>query len=181
MFRLVVGVALMMEAAAPAGSAQSASVQQSAAAATSSGQPAAAAQTKTLNLTAYAELLRADVMLEKAAIITEVMGFTEEEDKVFWPIYREYDAEMAKLGDERVALLAEYARTFEHLTDDAADGLARKAIDLDSRRQAVKAKYYERMRTALKGRTALRYLQVEHQLQLLIDLQISAALPIAGR
>ena len=38
------------------------------------------------------------------------MGFTEAEDAAFWPIYREFDAEMAKLGDERVGLIAEYAR-----------------------------------------------------------------------
>jgi hypothetical protein len=140
-----------------------------------------AAQTKTLNLSAYAELLRADVRAEKVAIITEVMEFTEAEDKAFWPIYREYDAEMAKLGDERVALVAEYARSYDQLTDDAADKLARKAIDLEARRQAVKAKYYDRVQSVLKGRTALRFLQVEHQLLLLIDLQIAAALPIAGK
>jgi hypothetical protein len=140
-----------------------------------------AAQTKTLNLTAYAELLRTDIRLQKAAIITEVMGFTEEEDKVFWPIYRDYDAEMTKLSDERVALVADYARAYDTLTDDAADKLARRAVDLEARRQSVKAKYYDRVQAALKGRTALRFLQVEHQLQLLIDLQISAALPIVGR
>jgi hypothetical protein len=140
-----------------------------------------AADTKALNLTAYAELLRADLRLEKAAIITEVMGFTEAEDKVFWPIYREYDAEMAKLGDERVALVADYAKSFEQLTDDAADKLARRALDLEARRQAVKAKYYDRVAAALKGRTALRFLQVEHQLLLIIDLQVAASLPIVGR
>ena len=40
------------------------------------------------------------------------MGFTEAEDQAFWPIYRDYNAEMAKLGDERVALIAEYARAY---------------------------------------------------------------------
>jgi hypothetical protein len=140
-----------------------------------------AADSKALNLTAYAELLRADLRLEKTAIITEVMGFTEAEDKAFWPIYREYDAEMAKLGDERVALVADYAKSFDQLTDDAADKLARRALDLEARRQAVKAKYYDRVAAVLKGRTALRFLQVEHQLLLITDLQIAASLPIAGR
>ena len=74
-------------------------------------QPATEQDTISLNLSAYAELLRSDVRTQKVAIITEVMGFTEAEDKAFWPIYREYDAEMAKLGDERVALIAEYANT----------------------------------------------------------------------
>ena len=149
--------------------------------------PAAAAQSaqspseqaKTLNLSAYAELLRSDVRAEKVAIITEVMGFTEAEDAAFWPIYREYDAEMAKLGDERVALIAEYAKNYEQMTDAVADGLATKALDLQRRRQAVEAKYYDRIKAVLKPKQALRYLQVEHQLLLLIDLQIAASLPIA--
>ncbi len=135
-------------------------------------------ETKTLNLSAYAELLRSDVRAQKVAIITEVMGFTEAEDKAFWPIYREYDLEMAKLGDERVALIAEYASNYSKLTDAMAETLASKALDLEARRQAVKAKCYDRLKVALSPRTALRFLQVEHQLLLVIDLQISASLPI---
>ena len=141
----------------------------------------ATAPAESLNLTAYAELLRSDIRAEKVAILTEMMEFTEAEDAAFWPIYREYDNEMAALGDERVKLIAEYARNYDALTDDTADSLAKRALDLEARRQATKAKYYDRMRTALKPRTALRFLQVEHQLQLLIDLQISAALPIAAK
>jgi hypothetical protein len=133
---------------------------------------------RSLNLTAYAELLRSDVRAEKVAIITEVMDFTEAEDKAFWPIHREYETEMAALGDERVALISEYARTYSTLTDATAQTLATRALDLEARRQAVKAKYYERFAKALSPRTSLRFLQVEHQLQLIIDLQISAALPI---
>jgi hypothetical protein len=140
---------------------------------------AADRQIQSLNLSAYAELLRSDVRAQKIAIITEVMGFTDAEDTAFWPIYREYDAEMSKLGDERVALVAEYAAAYESLTDAAADQLARKAIDLEARRQAVKAKCYDRVQKALSAKTALRFLQVEQQLLLIIDLQVASALPIA--
>lgn len=138
-------------------------------------------QTKTMNLSAYAELLRSDIRAEKVAIITEMMEFSEADSAAFWPIYREYDAEMSKLGDERVSLVADYARNYDRLTDDVADRLARTALDLESRRQALKAKYYERVRTALKPRSALRFLQVEHQLLLLLDLQVASALPIAAK
>src|SRR5215204_1048137 len=108
--------------------------------------------TKSLNLAAYAELLRSDVRAEKVAIITEVMGFTEAEDKAFWPIHREYESEMAKLGDERVALVAEYARTYSAMTDEVAHKLGAKALDLEGQRNAVKAKYFERFSTALSPR-----------------------------
>ena len=136
-------------------------------------------QTKALNLSAYAELLRSDVRAQKVAIITEVMGFTEGEDKAFWPIYREYDLEMAKLGDERIALIADYAKSYGALTNDVADRLAAKALELEARRQELKGQVYQKVKKALSPLTAARFLQVENQLLLLIDLQIAASLPIA--
>jgi hypothetical protein len=164
--RLIATLVLMLAAASSAGAQTAPTPEQR--------------QTQTLNLSAYAELLRSDVRLQKVAIITQVMELTEAESAAFWPIYREYDAEMAKLGDERVALIADYARNYDSLSDDVAEKLAKTALDLEGRRQAVKAKCYERVRGALKGRQALRFLQVEQQLLQLIDLQISSALPIAS-
>lgn len=136
-------------------------------------------QIKALNLSAYAELLRSDVRAQKVAIITEVMGFTDKEDEAFWPIYREYDLEMAKLGDERVALIAEYAKNYEKVNDELADRLASKALELEARRQELKGQVYQKVKKALSPLTAARFLQVEHQLLLLIDLQIASSLPIA--
>ena len=136
-------------------------------------------QAKALNLTAYAELLRSDVRALKVAIITEVMGFTDKEDASFWPIYREYDLEMSRLGDERVALIAEYAKQYANMTDESADRLAAKALELESRRQELKGQVYQKVKKALSPLTAARFLQVEHQLLLLIDLQIASSLPIA--
>ena len=76
-------------------------------------------------------------------------------------------------------MIAEYATNYDSLTDAVADQLARKAIDLEARRQAVKAKCYDRVQKALSPRTALRFLQVEHQLLLIIDLHLLPAL-LAG-
>ena len=143
-----------------------------------SAQAPAEGEDRSLNLSAYAELLRSDVRAQKVAIITEVMGFTEKEDAAFWPIYREYDVEMSKLGDERLAMIRDYASEFSTLTDEGASRLAARAIDLETRRNAAKAKVYEKVKAALSPRAALRFLQVEHQLQLLIDLQIAASLPV---
>ena len=164
MIRRVSSILILLVAAGAAAHAQTSAPQE--------------ANTRALNLNAYAELLRSDVRAQKIAILTAVMDFTEAEDAAFWPLYREYDAEMAKLGDERVALVAEYARHYSALSDAVADSLATRALDLEARRQAVKRKAHERVKTVLSPSKALRFLQVEHQLLLLIDLQISAALPV---
>ena len=134
---------------------------------------AGGASDKTLNLAAYVELLRSDVRTQKIAFITEA------EDSAFWPIYRAYDAEMTKLGDERAANVKRYGAAYSTLDDVASASLAQAAIDLETRRHEAKARCYQKVKAALNPRIALRFLHVEHQLQLLIDLQVAALLPVA--
>jgi len=146
---------------------------------------AAAAQTpdtqsesRDVNLRAYIELLRSDVRSQKVAILTEMMDFTEAEDAKFWPIYREYDVELAAINDERMKLIIDYGKNYGTLTDADADRIARAAIELEGRRQALKLKYYDRIKTALSAKQAARFIQVENQILLIVDLQIAASLPI---
>jgi hypothetical protein len=140
--------------------------------------PDSATEAREANLHAYAELLRSDVRAQKSAIITELMQFTEDEDAKFWPVYREYEAELAKVNDDRIALIKEYAGAYEKMTDEVADRLARGALDVEGRRHALKLKYYDRFKSVLSAKTAARFLQVENQILLILDLQIAASLPI---
>ena len=139
---------------------------------------AAKAEVREKNLHAYIELLRSDLRTQKIALITEVMQFTDKEDTVFWPVYRDYESELGKLNDDRVRLIERYAEVYNQLTDSAADELAVKALDVEARRTALKQKYYAKLKTVLPPRTAARALQVENQIQLLVDLQIAASLPV---
>ena len=131
-----------------------------------------------VNLRAYVELLRSDVRSQKVAIFTEMMEFTEAEDAAFWPIYRQYDVELSAINDDRVKLIADYSKNYAALTNDSADRIARGALDLEGRRHALKLKYYDRVKAALSAKQAARFLQIENQLLMLIDLQIAAALPV---
>ena len=142
---------------------------------------AATADAREANLRAYAQLLRSDIRAQKVAVIAEVMQFTEAEDAKFWPVYREYELELAKINDERIALIKDYATNYDALTDPVADRLAHGALDLEARRTAVKLKYYDRLKSVVSPKTAARFLQVENQILLLLDLQIASSLPIASR
>jgi hypothetical protein len=141
--------------------------------------PSAGNDTRETNIHAYVELLRSDLRSQKVAIITDIMRFSEDEDAKFWPVYREYETELSAVNDDRIALIKEYAEAYGNITDAIADRLARGALDLEARRNAVKAKYYEKFKTALSAKTAARFLQVENQILLILDLQIAASLPIA--
>ena len=161
-----------------AASAQAPQPAKPAAPAAQSSQAKALAETRDRNLRAYVELLRSDLRSQTVAIIAEVMNLSEAEDAKFWPVYREFEAELQKINDERLAGIEEYSKTYDKLTDATADRLAKMSLDLETRRQATKAKYYEKLKTVVSPKTAARFLQVENQILLLLDLQIASSLPI---
>jgi hypothetical protein len=130
------------------------------------------------NMRAYVELLRSDLRTVKVAAITELMQFNEAEDKAFWPIYREYEGELARLNDDRIALIETYANTYDKLTPAVASDLVVKSLDLESKRTALKQKYFAKLKSAVSPLTAARAVQIEHQIQLLVDLQVAASLPV---
>ena len=140
-------------------------------------QPAATESQET-NIRAYVELLRVDVRTKKTAIFTEIMQFNDQQAAKFWPIYGEYDIELQKLNDQKLAGIQEYAKNFGKMTDEKADELAMLALDLENRRNDLKKTYYEKVRQQLGGIIAARFLQIENQLLMVIDLQIAASLPI---
>jgi hypothetical protein len=132
------------------------------------------------NIKEYVALLRKDVRSQKSAVMSEVMQLDPDQAAKFWPIYRDYDAELSKLNDLRVANIKEYAASYNNLTDPKADELIRNAISYQKQRLELLANYYDKVKDALGAVTAARFLQVESQLLLIIDLQIDSSLPIAG-
>jgi hypothetical protein len=132
------------------------------------------------NINQYIDLMRKDVRSQKSAIMDTVMQLDPDQAAKFWPIYRDYDAELTKLNDLRVANIKEYASSYNNLTDAKADELIQNAVSYQKQRMELLAKYYDRVKESLGAVTAARFVQVEHQLLLIIDLQIDSSLPIAG-
>jgi hypothetical protein len=133
------------------------------------------------NIRAYVELLRADVKAKKTAILTELMQLKDDQAEKFWPIYREYDFELQTLNDRKLAGIQYYAKNYQNMTDEKADELATLALELENKRNDLKKKYYEKIREPLGGIIAARFLQIENQLLMVIDLQIASSLPIVEK
>jgi hypothetical protein len=135
-------------------------------------------RSKELNTQAYIQLLHTDLSAKQEQIVRETMQLNDQQAAIFWPIYREYQSEQSKLTADKLALVADYSRNFSTMTDEKADQLAQQIMQLDEKRMALREKYYATMKKALSSTVAVRFFQVEHQLQLIVDLQIAANLPI---
>ena len=126
----------------------------------------------------FLELVRSNVQKDKVAIIGSAMNFTAEEAGKFWPIYKEYESELATVGDQRLALIKDYAANFMTMTDEKAGELAGKAIDIEQKRFDLKKQCFNKLASDISPVIAARFLQVENQLNLVLDLKIAQQIPL---
>src|SRR5215469_8667784 len=133
------------------------------------------------NIKEYIELLRTGIRQDKAEIMGAMMQLSADDATKFWPIYNEYDAALTKLNNMRVANLQEYARSFDQLSDPKADELIQNAIHYQQQRLELLAKYYGNVKQALGAMEAARFVQIENQLLMIIDLRIASSLPVVPK
>jgi hypothetical protein len=138
----------------------------------------AALSNEDMNLRAYMELLRTDLRRQKINLMDQVMQFDTDEAAKFSPIYKEYNVELARIGDRKQAMIKKYTDNYETMTEALADELMHDAIEIDQQRHDLMVKYYQRMKGALGGVSAARFLQVENQMLMLIELQVASSLPV---
>jgi hypothetical protein len=136
------------------------------------------AESKERNTQAYIQLLRSDLKASKRTIIKEAMQLDEKQSAAFWPLYNQYDVEQTKLGDQKLAVIQDYAHDFLTMNDEKADQLAHRVMEIDDQRLVLREKYYDILKKALPTVLVVRFFQLENQIQLIIDLQIASNLPI---
>lgn len=144
-----------------------------------SSAPAASQSDSQENTKAYIELLRENVRQEKDEIMGAVMLLSAQDAAKFWPIYGEYDAQLTKLNDQRIENIKEYARSYDQMTDAKADELIQASLSYQKQRAELLVQTYGKVKEALGAATAARFAMIEHQLLLIIDLQIDSSLPVA--
>ena len=67
------------------------------------------------------------------------------------------------------------------MTDGKADELVQKSLAYRQQRAELFATTYDRVKQAMGAVTAARFAQVEDQLLLIIDLEITSSLPVVGQ
>lgn len=135
-------------------------------------------QTKEANIKAYIDMMRKDLKKGKVAILTELMALGPDQAARFWPVYGEYDKALSKLADERIVFIRMYADSYEALSDQIATKIATGLMDVESRRVDLRKQYFQRFSGTLTAKDAVRWLQIEAQIEKVVDLQILSSLPI---
>lgn len=124
------------------------------------------------------QLLRQDIRSKKKQMIAANLNLTDAEATKFWPIYDQYASELTKIGDQKYALIKEYAQGFGKVTDAQAIALLNRSLALDAATAELRIKYVPIVSQALPGTKTATFFQIDRRLSALIDLQIASQIPL---
>ena len=124
------------------------------------------------------QLMREDIRSQKKQLIAANMQLTDAEATKFWPVYDAYTAAATKIGDTRVALVKEYAQTYDTLTDVQAKSLIKRWAATDEQMVNLRMQWMPKFEAVLPGKKAALFFQIDRRLNLLVDLQLASAIPM---
>jgi hypothetical protein len=124
------------------------------------------------------EVMRKDARAGKADILGKTLALDSQQAAAFWPIYKQYEAELATVNNERVAIIQDLAEHFDSLDDAKAKGLLERQVAYEDKRIAVMKKYKDEMLKALPAKTVARFFQAESRLNKLVDLTVASEIPL---
>src|SRR5258706_14245624 len=84
------------------------------------GIPSAAYAAEELTIDQQVQMIRSLSEAQRTATVAANVVLTEEEGTKFWPLYRDYRNDVAKINDKLIALLKDYADNYEAMTDAKA-------------------------------------------------------------
>jgi hypothetical protein len=143
-----------------------------------SAQTAAAPPTE--DVAKLVELARKDFQKLKADIVAKTMEMDATTAAAFWPVYKQFEGESAKLGDERVAIVKDYATAWnsKSLTDATAKDLLTRSMAVEDKARALDKKTIDEMSKVLPAKTVARYFQVQNRLNALARLSLASEIPL---
>jgi len=146
--------------------------------ATSSGQTTSGAKTNQATIDQDVALLRQDIRSKKKQLIAANLNLTDVEATKFWPVYDQYAAELSKLGDQKYALIKEYAQGFGTLTNEQALSLLNRSLALDEQITQLRVKYVPIVNKVLPGTKTATFFQMDRRITALLDLQLAQEIPL---
>jgi len=124
-------------------------------------------------------LLRGDVSSMKKELIAAHLTLTDGESTRVWQVYEQYSAEMSKINGTKTAILKEYSKEYDTLTDDQADNLIRRWLETDIEQAKLRQRFAAIFRKVLPGKKAATFLQLERRISMMMDVQVTSGLPLA--
>ena len=128
------------------------------------------------------QLAEARALLQsgRKEIIADELRLTEEEASAFWPVYEEYHSNVMVVRDRYAETLGDYIMTYRagEITDDYAEKFIDQRLLFKRDLLKIQEKYLSKFKKALPIRKAVRFYQLEDNMDAGIDAQLAEFVPL---
>ncbi|MEA3478092.1 MAG: hypothetical protein U9R60_07935 [Bacteroidota bacterium] len=126
------------------------------------------------------ELIKSYFKLTKMALVEDAMALSEEDGALFWPLYKQFDAEASKLNQLRIDYLSDYVAQVENITNEQVDEFLKNSNSYNKKMVSLKSRYYKLMKKELSSKVAIRFMLVEEYIQTAVKYELLETLPWVG-
>ena len=144
------------------------------------GMPSAVYAAEELTIDQQVAMIRSLSEAQRQATVAANVVLTEEEAAKFWPLYRDYRNDVAKINDKMIKLLKDYADNYQAMTDAKAKAYTTDYLSVQKARLDLKSQYVGKFDKVLKPVTTARVLQIEQKLDSMVDAGLAKTIPLVS-
>ena len=123
-------------------------------------------------------MLKKDIQDASKQIVADNLTLTEEQAKIFWPLYDEYDAAYDKLVNERMKVIEDYIMNYYSLDEKIGKDLISKSIGLKYQAIDLQKEYIDKMLEVLPFSVVGKFFQLDNRITAIIDIARMTNLPL---
>lgn len=124
------------------------------------------------------QLMRQDIRSERKKIVAANLPLTEAEAVKFWPVYDRYVEDRSKIYDTRFALVKDYAKNYDSLSDDQARSLVKGWVKSEEDMAELRLKWMPEFEKVISPKKTAMFYQIDRRLGYMVELQLASQIPL---
>jgi Spy/CpxP family protein refolding chaperone len=120
----------------------------------------------------------AKIQADKKGIVAKSMDLTPDEAKKFWPLYDEFQRELAVPQSAYTRAVLDYVSADGKLTDANAKRIAEQVLGAGRDEARLHEKHFKQSLKVLPAHKAARYMQIENKIQAVVRYESAKAIPL---
>ena len=126
------------------------------------------------------QILQEKIKADKKLVVAQNMGLTESEAKAFWPVYDQYQNDLAGINQRMVGLIQSYAADYraQSMTDEKAKKLINEFVAIGKAEGGLNESYVPKLSQVLPPKKVARYLQIENKIRAAIKYELAGQIPL---
>jgi hypothetical protein len=126
------------------------------------------------------QILLDKIKADKKLLVAKNMDLTESEAQRFWPVYEEYQQQLANFNQRIGKLIESYAAAYRtnSMTDEAAKKIIAEFVAIEKGEAAVKEFFVPKVSQVLPPKKVARYFQIENKIRAVLKYALAGGIPL---